>query len=347
MIGTVGRRAAIALSLVLLCSARAAAQAPAVDSETLPRLLAERGFTPPEGFKALVVRLARSEHGAFETRYFDWNGTADDREDWWPASSIKIFAAVAALERISELGFPLRTWVTYHYEGDGEPDPVVRRFDQIVRLAIAQSNNPAFDMLVELVGFDDINSRFFVPRNGFRSTVFLRGYSNRDRDPETRVNSARPSPAITLRYGRREREIPARVGEGSYDCPDEGNCTTLLDLAEAMRRIMLHEHLPERERYRLDEDALALLREAMAVARNRRLADIFDETFGEIPVQTWHKPGYALRWISDTIFIHRTDTDERWIVAMAARPDRRTLDDAAGHIASLLRAGALSGSPER
>lgn len=337
MIGTVLR--ILAVTLVLASANGARAQE--IDSERLPALLEARGFVPPEGFKALVIRIDREGDGPFRTRYYDWRGTADDREDWWPASSIKLFAAVAALERIAELGFPLRAQLTYHYESEGEPDEVTRRFDRIVHQAIGQSSNPDFDMLVELVGFDDLNRRFFVPRNGIRSTVFLRGYSNRDRDPVTRVNSARPSPRITLRHGRREHVIEARTGTGNYDCPEEGNCTTLLDLAEVMRRVMLHEELPRRERFRLGPDALECLRSAMAIARGRRLAEIFPETFGEIPVTVHHKPGFALRWISDTLFIHRTDTNERWIVAMAARPERRSLDDAAAHIAALLRDGAL------
>jgi beta-lactamase class A len=196
-------------------------------------------------------------------------------------------------------------------------------------------------MLVELVGFDELNRGFFVRDNGFRNTVFLRGYSGRERDPVTQVDSARPSPRITLRWGRRERALPARIGEGRYDCPDEGNCTTLRDMAEAMRRIMLHDELPESERYRIADDAMHVLRSAMLVARNRRIADAFVEAFGDTPVTVWHKPGFALRTVSDTLFIHRTDTNERWIVAMTARPTREALQDAATHIASLLLSGAL------
>ena len=341
MIGIVLRVVVIASIFALVVQQRAVAQRPEVESERLATLLEARGFQPPEGFKALVVRLEPVGGGAFTPRYHDWRGTSDDRTDWWPASSIKIFAAVAAIERMAELGFPMRTHLTYHYVKDGEPDEVTARFDQVVHRAIAQSSNPDFDMLTELVGFDEINRDFFVRANGFRDTVFLRGYSNRDRDPETGINSARPSPRITLRYGRRERVLPARMGEGTYECPDEGNCTTLQDLAEVMRRIMLHETLPPRERYRISDDALEVLRGAMAIARNRRLADVFVESFGEVPVQVWHKPGFAMRWMSDTLFIHRTDTGERWIVAMAGRFGRRSLDDAAAHIAALLRSGAL------
>lgn len=311
----------------------------AVDHETLPRLLNERGFVPPEGFKALVVRVDRADDGTLTEHAFDWEGTSRDRDDWWPASSVKLYAAVAALERLHALGFPMETWVTFHYrEGD-----VTRRMDDILRHALELSSNSSFDELVELVGFDELNTEFFVPDNGFEDTVFLRAYSGRHRDPSTHNGLNRVSPAITLRRGSHVRELPARRGHGTYACPDQGNCTTPRELAEVMRRIMLHELLPESERYDITATELVVLRDALARARNHDIADVFQASFGEIPVRIFHKPGFAMRWVSDVLFLHRTDTNERYVVVIAAQPDRRALDDAARLIGTLLASGALSG----
>lgn len=306
------------------------------DGETLESALTRQGFQPPEDFKAWVVRIDEQGRAA---QGFDWRNTASDRDNWWPASSVKIFAAVAALERLHELGFPIRSWATYHYEADGEPDPVRRRFDHIVRLAIQRSDNRAFNQLVELVGMDDLNREFFVPEHGLHNTVFLRHYFGRNPDPETEVTSARPSPRITLVHGSETREVPPRTATGEYSCPEEGNCTTLRDLAEVMRRIMVHEQLPEAEQYRLDARDLRVLREALREARNRQLADVFEETCPRF--QTWHKPGYALRWMSDTIFLSDRRGRERYVVAMAGRHERRSLDDAGMHIARAICRGAL------
>jgi len=342
------RRCSISLLIVAaVLVPTAGAQPPAVDRERLVTLLRARSFHAPEGFKALVVELERSSDGTTVAHYYDWQGTSDDREDWWPASTVKIFAAVAALERMNELGFPVRSWLTYQYVEESQPAPVTMRMDQIVRLAIGRSSNPDFDRLVELVGFDEINRDFLVPRNGIHDTVFLRGYGGRHRDETTGVSTARHSPTITLRQGRRVQTLEARHGTGTYDCPDEGNCTTLLDLTETMRRVMLHEELPVAERYRLREPDLAVLRDALAVARNRHIAEVFEEAFGDAPVRVWHKPGYALQWVSDVLFIHRTDTGQRWVVAMAARRDRRALDSAAAHVGALLASGGLGAQRDR
>lgn len=313
------------------------ATAQSIDNSTLEAALTRQGFRPPEEFKAWVVRIG--DNGQIE-QGFDWRGTSDDRDDWWPASSVKLFAAVAALERLNALGFDIRTWSTYHYTDEaGEPDPVRRRFDHIVRLAIQRSDNRAFNQLIELVGMDDLNREFFVPDNGIRNTVFLRHYFGRNPDPETEVTSARPSPRITLVHGSRTRELAARTATGNYACPEEGNCTTLRDLAEVMRRVMVHEDLPEADRYDLTERDLDVLRDALREARNRQLADVFEETCPRF--QSWHKPGYALRWMSDTIFLSDRRGEERYVVAIAGRPERRSLDDAGMHIARAICRGAL------
>ncbi len=331
------RAVALAAAAWLCLAGAASAQAPAVDHDRLPALLEADGFVPPDGFKALVVRIDRADDGTLGQAAFDWRGTSADREGWWPASTVKIYAVVAALERLHRLGFALPTWLTFHYE-EGD---VSQRMDQIVRHAIEHSSNAAFDRLVELVGFDEINTEFFVPRNGFDQTVFLRAYNGRIRDETTGNGLNRHSPRITLRRGQREMEVPARDGHGDYDCPDQGNCTTLRELAEVMRRIMLHEELGEGVRYELAAADLHTIRDAMAIAQNHEIADRLAEAFGETPVRVYHKPGFALQWVSDVAFVHRTDTNERWVVAMAAQPDRRALDDAATRIGALLARGAF------
>ncbi len=329
---------AAALALASIALPRSAgAQARNVDQARLAALLTERGFTPPTDFKALVVRIDAGDDGALSETYFDYEGTADDRDDWWPASSVKIYAAVAAYERIHALGFRGDAWLTYEYD----EGLVTLRFDQIVRHALEFSDNASFDRLVELVGFDSINTEFFVPENGFADTVFLRAYSGRHIDPETQNGLNRISPRIFIQRGDRHYVLPPRVGAGHYLCPDQGNCTTLLELAEVMSRIMLHDELPEGMRYDLAPEDLAVMRDALAHAQNREIAEIVERAFGDVPVRVYHKPGFANEWVSDVLFVERTDTGERWVVAMAARPGRRALDTAAETIGAILASGAL------
>jgi hypothetical protein len=317
------------------------AQPTDVDETLLADRLVAAGFEAPPTFKALVGEVARD---GTSVRWYDWRGTSDDRDDWWPASTVKLYAAIAALERARAMGYPPLAWLTFHYEGE-EGEPVRLRLSQIVRRAIVPSDNAAFDQLVELVGFDELHERFFSARNGFTNTVFLRAYGGRNRDPETGFSRNRRSPAITIEHGGRRRRLEPRDGAGRYECPDHGNCTTLRELAEAMRRVMLHERLPEDQRFALGPEELALLRSALVAERPERaelLADALRRGFGEsVPIRIHHKPGYAYRWASDVMFVERTDTGASWIIALAAQNDRRVIDDPLERIGALLARGPL------
>jgi len=337
--------AACALAPALgLLSSPPLAEAEPPDPHLLPALLARRGFTPPASLKALVLAPDRDGVGAAH----DYCATSDDRGDWWPASSVKIFAAIAALETSRARGYPPEVWVRYHYDQvpDAPDDARSRawRLSGIVHRAIAPSSNADFDRLVELVGFDAIHRSFFTAGNGLAATVLRRAYTGRLRDEESGLGIFRDSPPITLYLGRRKTEIPARPGTLRPDCPDLGNCTTLANLAEAMRRVVFHERLPEDLRYDLGPDELRVLRDALAGERPRGngLPEAVARGFGDdVPLRFLHKPGYALRWISEVMLVERTDTGRRWILAAAARPGRRALDGALEAIGQLLAAGAL------
>jgi hypothetical protein len=331
-------------ALFFLLLGTAQAQPAHVDENALAERLTERGFVAHESFKALVVEIETDASGELATRWYDWRGTSDDRDDWWPASTVKLYAAIAALETARAMGYPPSAWLTYHYEA-GDTEPVRLRLSQIVRGAIVPSDNASFDRLVELVGFDEMNRRFFSARNGFTGTVFLRAYGGRNRDPSTGHSRNRRSPAITIEHGRRSRRLEARDGSGRFECPDQGNCTTLRELAETMRRLMLHEELPESERFALGEGELTLLRAALVAERREHgqlLVEAIARGFGAgVPLRVYHKPGFAYRWASDVMFLHRTDTGQRWIVAVAACADRRIIDDPLEHIGALIAAGPL------
>ncbi len=311
-----------------------------VDRTTLPARLAEAGFRPPEGFKALVVRVHRGSYGGKYT-FYDFSGTARDRDDWWPASTVKVFAAVAALERLREWGFTPLATVTYH-DAKGDLRCPVR---DLVRRAITESDNAAFDLLVELVGGDEMNA--WLRERGFLHTVLLRGYSRRHVDPASNHGILGISVPITVREsGHRPRRIPARQGRIREGCHDLGNCTTLWDLSDCLRRVMLHEELPEPERFRLGPEEVALLRSALAGPRERGLGVVkgLRAAFAPRDVTCFHKPGFALEWFSDHVFVVVGDPahpEAEWIVAMAARGGRDALDEAARVVGRVLASGAL------
>ena len=313
-----------------------------LNSELLPALLKKRGYNPGPHFMGLVVAIVPNSKDSFEYYPYDYKRTSLERDTWWPASTVKLFAAIAALEKARHLGFSSRAELTFHYD-DGD---VTRPLRSIVEKAITLSNNRSFDKLVEFVGFDGLNKGFFTKKNGFKQTVMLRSYTGRWRYEDTEHGSNRHSPPITI-VGRNGKtlEIEARHGKGTYDCKDQGNCTTLAELSLAMRRVMMHEHLPEGERFFLGKGELALLRYSMKRDRPKGHGGVvtgLEKAFSDRAVEFYHKGGYAYEWLSDNVFVKALDTGEKWLVALANHPGRAALDEAAEHVGHLLAEGAFA-----
>ena len=310
------------------------------NSEILPRLLAARGYTAPETFKAIIIEILPGPDGMPRYYPMDFAGTATVRDNWWPASTVKLYAAVAALERLRALGFdPTKASVTYDYE-DG---PFTQSFEEILRRAITDSKNPEFDRLVDIVGAARLNRRFLTDKNGIRDTVMLRCYSGRTMNPETGHCSNRVSPSLRITQGKKETALPIRTFSDTLKCENEGNCTTLADLTEVMRRVMMHESIPKAERFKLGDKELKLLRSALKGTHARGgVADGLRFAFKERPIEIFHKAGYADHWFSDNVFLKIGDTKEQWIIGMADRPGREALDEVSRIVAGLIADGTLS-----
>jgi hypothetical protein len=313
-----------------------------LNSNILPKLLALRGYAAPDTFKAIVIEIVPDGKGGFVYYPMDFSLTSKDRDNWWPASTVKIYAAVAALEQLRAMGFdPTKTELTYQYE----EAPETSKFEDILRRAITCSKNPDFDKLVEIVGSGPFNRKFLRPRHGINNTVMLRCYSGRTLNPDTGKCTNRTSPEIIIRDKKKENTLPLRTfteTEGLV-CENEGNCTTLADLTEVMRRVMMHESLPERERFRLGEKELLLLRDAMdSKGVHSGVADGIRAVFVNRPIKIFHKAGYADGWFSDNVFLKIEDTHEQWIIGMANRPGRGALDQASRIIAALIADHTLS-----
>src|SRR5689334_3138640 len=72
------------------------------------------GAVPSVARRATVILADKQPDGSltFHTTHYKGEG---DANDFWPASTIKLYAALAALELVTELGLPLDVAVTFEH----------------------------------------------------------------------------------------------------------------------------------------------------------------------------------------------------------------------------------------
>lgn len=233
-----------------------------IDHGQLPAALAAAGVELPDGAGVYAVRL--DDEAAFDAGA----GATDD--GFWPASSVKLLAAVGALEYLGELGFTGNARITMA----GDTFTVA----DVYTAAIADSSNEAYDLLVRIAGVDWLNEEFLTEANGFPDTVIQRSYTGWGVDA---------SPAMTIVEGGRRHDVAARRATDTYNCPDGGNCSTLLELAESVRRVALE----AADRFDVAEADLAGLSDAL-LATEGFVEPAVAEVLGDgAPV--FNKPGYV------------------------------------------------------
>jgi LysM repeat protein len=316
---------------------------PQSDATSLVALMRERGFRPPSRFKAYVIEITfTADRTAIEReRRFDYDGTGDDTTGWNAASTVKLFAAIAAMQRAQALGFGLD--VEIEFRGSRTYTHTLR---SLVADAVGPSSNIAYDFLVTFVGFDELNRDFFTSRNGLAGTALRRAYESSRWMDMGFSSSFAVSPPLVLREGTRTREIDARTGSHDTGCYAAA-CTSLRDLAEAMRRVMLQEQLPSNQSYGLNDENLRFLRQTLRSERARGEEVVDGLARGDFAENTrfYHKAGFAGDWFSDNVYIFEPGSRQAWVVAMAGYPGRSSLNSAAAILGDIIASGALADLP--
>ena len=224
-------------------------QAPfAIDGASLPAHFSAAGYTPPAGSEILVGRVIEGvEQPAYQL--YDISGSSFSF-DFWPASTIKLLAALGALDFMAGHGLTGDAVVTIH---DDDGTTLTRSIRDIYSPAINVSSNTDYDRCVEIAGFDRLNETFLSPGRDLPTTVIQRRYGYH--------GSLRTSPPMDFVEGDLNVSVPERVGVGDFGCPVEGNCANLFEILNALRRVTLHDEIPAAERFELapgDRDGLQL-----------------------------------------------------------------------------------------
>ena len=91
-----------------------------IDKKTLAKKMRKLGFKPPPKFRGLIIEITLKNGRVLNERAFDWNGLSKEPRGWNAASSIKFFAAIAALEQITKWGFKPSAKVDFYHLKTGK-----------------------------------------------------------------------------------------------------------------------------------------------------------------------------------------------------------------------------------
>ena len=191
-----------------------------------------------------------------ETQRFvqhDYAGTGRDI-DFWPASTIKMYAATAGLVLLTELGFSIDSQATFYRQTNGQwVEDITLSMRDIVHRTFNCSSNETYTLLLRFAGLDWLNQTFFSAEYGFLDTALMRGYVTADARPYSFIQSE--PQRIVLTEG--SRTVTRECVVGALVCNERGctvyngggtaNCTSTRDMAEHLRRIIFHEQIPYRK----------------------------------------------------------------------------------------------------
>ncbi len=215
---------------------------------SLDKGLGALGYDLPERANVYAVRLVEGPGGRIYEQYQAGGGPL--AADFWPASSIKVLAALGALDFARSLGFSGAASVSFD---NGTPSRTLR---SIYEPTIRDSSNYDFDLLVQIAGLDRLNEEFLSARNGFPVTSISRSYAGLD---------LTESPAMILEEGDKRTYVPARTAKRAPEC-NTGNCSNLFEMTESVRRIVLSAQLPPDQRFDLEAADIAALGDALQEA---------------------------------------------------------------------------------
>jgi hypothetical protein len=221
----------------------------------------------PEARKwACVCRIESRADGTLDFQWHDYRGSAD-AIDFWPASTIKLYAVVATLELLHERGFDLDATLTFEHQDENGTWTLdcARTIREMISEVFRRSSNEDYTLLLRFVGIDRMNTQFLTPERGFPHSALMRGYVLGRPWEYRRAESQR----ITIRGLDGTVNVVEHTWSGRFYAEERGatvidartgNVTSARELAECLRRVLFAEHLPEADRYRLSATQLAFLR---------------------------------------------------------------------------------------
>ena len=224
------------------------------------------GAVPDVSRRATVIIADKQADGSLKFRTTHYKGEVD-ANDFWPASTIKLYAALAALEQVHGLGLPLDVSVTFEHKDDKGRwiMDCARTLREMLNEVFLSSSNEDYTLLLRMTGRDAINSQFLTPERGFRKSALMRGYVTRrpyvylPAEPQRITLRAADGMSKTVEHTWGGRAWSEERGATVIDAKS-GNCTTTAEMANCLRRVIFHEQIPAAEQFHISQVMVDFLR---------------------------------------------------------------------------------------
>jgi hypothetical protein len=285
------------------------------EREILDAGFAGRGYEPPRGSFVLAGRIERGvDQPAFAYLSRGDDGFVNSDGNFWPASSVKLIAAVGALTTLRAHGLT----------GDARIDLEDHRgrwhkkVERLYGAAITRSSNLAYDRLLRVAGFDEINHGLLTEERGFRYGAFQRSFA-----PRWDAPGLRESPEIGFAEDEMRGVLPARSGTFQVEgCPARDNCFSLFELLDSLSRVVLHDDLPPEERFDLDPLDVRRLKSFLTQSK-AGFAESAEQIFGD-QTRIFNKRGYSPAFdMIDHALIVNQRSGRRYLLAASVRFKKR------------------------
>ena len=259
--------------------------------------LAAAGVSVPDGANLFAARIVDGGPSPAYALYEAGGGAFSTA--FYPASSIKVLAAVGVLELAYSSGFTGEALVDGVYSLSEYYDGAVRA-----------SSNEDYDTLVRIAGVDWLNEDF-LPSRGYRTTRIQEAYAE--------GGDVLASPPVQLTEGGRDLVISERHGRDDHGC-GAANCSTLFELVDSVRRVVLNDELPPEERFAIAPADVAGLQDALLGAESWIGPGVAAALGSDATV--YSKPGWTSGYdCVDVGLVIDGETSQRYLIGVSAPDD--------------------------
>lgn len=268
------------------------------------------------------------------TIFKDYSYNVNDKNYFYPASTVKFPIALLALEKMNK-----NDLINLHTPFSVSGDSIKTTCAKVIEKIFAVSDNAAFNRLYDYLGKDYVNKTLEQKGIIARISHKLETSNQKSREVSFFKNdsvifkslASENTPVKTINLNRLKKGIGYTVGDSLVNAPmdfSKKNYLPLTALHSMMKRIIYPELFPKNERFHLlKSDADFLMKTMKILPREAGYTTdeyydgyvkffVFGDTKEPIPnhIEIYNKVGYAYGYLTDCAYILNKRTNKRYFI---------------------------------